>query len=129
MTWQQVRECHACGIEIGGHTMTHAFLPTLDEAQLRYEIHDAKVMLEQNLAAPVTTFAYPNGMPSDCSPRVIEAVQEAGFRAALQAHPRPVHPNDRFRVGRWSGGPVNRQLGLILNGASILKMSPRLHEI
>ena len=38
MTWEQLGELEACGVEVGGHTMTHAFLPGLDQDALQAEI-------------------------------------------------------------------------------------------
>jgi peptidoglycan/xylan/chitin deacetylase (PgdA/CDA1 family) len=123
MSWGQLREAEAAGIEIGGHTMTHAYLPSLDEAGLGHELDEAKQLLEAHLAGPLRTFAYPNGMPDDWSPRVEAAVKAAGFEAAVLAHPRPFSANDRYRLGRWSVGGRDAKLGHILNGASDLKLA------
>lgn len=122
MSWEQLRACQAAGIEIGGHTMTHAFLPALDEARLRHEVLDAKLMLEHELGQPLHTFAYPSGMPYDWSPQVEEAVRSAGFTAAVLAHPRPFNLQARFRIGRWSVGPDDPQLDHIVSGASDIKL-------
>jgi peptidoglycan/xylan/chitin deacetylase (PgdA/CDA1 family) len=123
MSWNQLREAEAAGIEIGGHTMTHAYLPSLDETGLRLELDEAKQLVEAHLAAPLRTFAYPNGMPDDWSPRVEEAVKAAGFKAAVLAHPRPFSASDRYQLGRWSAGSRDAQLSHILNGASDLKLA------
>lgn len=125
MTWEQLRECEAAGVEIGGHTMLHAFLPSLDSDQLRMEIGQARRLLEQHLDRPVTTFAYPNGMPYDWSPAVEEAVRAAGYSAAVLAHPRRFDSSDRYRLGRWSVGTIGPQLDHILSGASALKLALR----
>jgi glycosyltransferase involved in cell wall biosynthesis/peptidoglycan/xylan/chitin deacetylase (PgdA/CDA1 family) len=63
MSWAQLAEAEAAGIEIGGHTMTHAFLPGLDHDGLRQELNAAKALMEQHLTRPLVTFAYPNGDP------------------------------------------------------------------
>lgn len=125
MNWEQLRACQAAGIEVGGHTMTHAYLPALDEAALRHEVGDAKAMLESRLDQPLQTFAYPNGMPYDWSQEVEDAVRSAGFTAAVLAHPRPFDPRARFRIGRWSAGPDDPQLDHIMSGASYLKLKVR----
>jgi protein-tyrosine-phosphatase/peptidoglycan/xylan/chitin deacetylase (PgdA/CDA1 family) len=123
MNWEQLRECEAAGVEIGGHTMTHAFLPALDQARLQHELLDAKRLLERQLTRPVTTFAYPNGMPYDWTPTVEQGVIDAGFEMAVLAHPRPYNPEERYRVGRWSADPESQEFGHILSGASVLKLS------
>lgn len=125
MNWQQLRECAESGIEVGGHTLTHAFLPALDDTSLRREIHAAKSLMESELGLPLQTFAYPNGMPFDWSHRVEGAVQSAGFSAAVLAHPRPFDPGARYRMGRWSAGPDDPQLDYIVSGASDIKLRVR----
>lgn len=125
MSWQQLRECAESGIEVGGHTLTHAFLPALDDTALWREIHDAKDLMESELHLPLQTFAYPNGMPYDWSQRVEDAVRSAGFSAAVLAHPRSFHAGARYRMGRWSAGPDDPHLNHIVSGASDLKLRLR----
>ncbi len=125
MCWDQLREAERAGIEIGGHTMTHAFLPSLDAAGLRHELDDAKALLEQHLNRPVETFAYPNGMPEDCTPAVAHAVAAAGFAAAVVAYLVPFTRTNRYFLGRWSAVPSDQELEHILSGASILAMRAR----
>jgi peptidoglycan/xylan/chitin deacetylase (PgdA/CDA1 family) len=125
MSWPQLRACEAAAMEIGGHSMTHAFLPALDSESLRCEIAQGRQLLEQYLDQPVSTFAYPNGMPYDWSPEVADAVRAAGFSAAVLAHPRPFDASDRYRLGRWSVACIDRRLDHILSGASVLKLSLR----
>ena len=125
MSWAQLAEAEAAGIEIGGHTMTHAFLPGMDSDGLRHELNAAKALMEQHLIRPLVTFAYPNGAPSDCTPAVVDAVRAAGFSAAVLAHPRPFRAADRYRLGRWSAHSGAQHLDHILNGASALKLALR----
>jgi peptidoglycan/xylan/chitin deacetylase (PgdA/CDA1 family) len=123
MSWKQLRQCSAAGIEVGGHTMTHAFLPALNRQELRHELYDAKVLLERQLIQPVTTLAYPNGMPYDWTPEVEQAARDIGFKLAVLAHPRRFDPEDRYRLGRWPTDPHDPRFDHILNGASVLKLS------
>lgn len=122
MNWSQLAEVEAAGIEIGGHTMTHAFLPSLAPEALRHEIHDAKTLLEQHLHTPLQTFAYPNGMATDYSPAVEAALADAGFSAAVLAYPRPYWAQQPYQIGRWSVHPDSATVGHILSGASELKL-------
>ena len=122
MSWAQLAEAESAGIEIGGHTMTHAFLPGLEAAELKREIEDAKRLVERHLKAPLVTFAYPNGMPVDYSPNVAAAIEAAGFVAAALAHPRRFEAADRYRLGRWSAPCAEPTLAHILSGASALKL-------
>lgn len=122
MNWSQLTQLEAAGIEIGGHTMTHAFLPSLSPTMLRREIHAAKDLLEQHLHEPLQTFAYPNGMATDHSPTVEAALSNAGFGAAVLAFPRPYSTRQPYQIGRWSVRPDSETMGHILSGASELKL-------
>jgi len=79
LTRDDLRELDAAGIEIGSHTLTHAHLTTLTDADLRAELQDSKKMLEDVLGKPVAGFAYPYG---EWDERVREAVIAAGYRYA-----------------------------------------------
>lgn len=94
----QVRELAAQGFEIGCHSMTHAYLDTLDSADLRREIADAKTELEQLIGAPVHHFSCPGGRAND---RVIRVARDAGYHTVstsrIQAN---FATTDRFALGR-----------------------------
>lgn len=90
LSQKQVQELQARGFEIGSHSMTHAYLPDLDEAALHYEIADSKVYLEHLLGGSVAHFSCPGGR---CNRRVKELVQSAGYRSLATSRP---HANSRF---------------------------------
>lgn len=120
MTWSEIREMSDHGIEIGGHTWSHAFLPDLPADRLRYELEESRALLERKIDRPVTTFAYPNGLEADVTDAVRAAVAAAGYEAAAVAT-RPVHaPYDALRVGRWSPYEDLVNLQNILSGTSSL---------
>lgn len=83
LTWTQARECHRQGIEIGSHTHTHPILSRIDVVAQREEVTRSKARIEEELQAPVSTLAYPNGGPSDFSPSTQEAVRQAGYIGAV----------------------------------------------
>jgi hypothetical protein len=62
--------------EIGGHTVNHIYLDTLNEEAARYEVVECKTMLEDRLGRTVDAFCYPGGKYSQ---RDIRLVNEAGF--------------------------------------------------
>ncbi len=75
----QLRDMHAAGMEIGSHTVSHARLPTLDDAALARELTDSRAALEDLLGAPVTGLAYPYGLYDE---RCRTAARDAGYRHA-----------------------------------------------
>jgi peptidoglycan/xylan/chitin deacetylase (PgdA/CDA1 family) len=88
LSWDQVREMAAHGIEFGAHTLTHPILSHVaDEQQLEREIRDPKKRIEQELDREAIHFCYPNGMAEDFTPCIVERVREAGFRTAVTAQP------------------------------------------
>ncbi|WP_374585073.1 polysaccharide deacetylase family protein [Pseudoduganella sp.] len=84
MTTAQLRQLHAAGMGIGGHTVNHPILARLDGAEARREIAQGKAALEAALDAPVRLFAYPNGKPGqDYLAEHVAMVRELGFDAAV----------------------------------------------
>lgn len=79
LTWSQVREAAAEGMEVGGHSHSHPQLDQLPRAALAEELTRSKELLEQRLGRSVATMAYPYGYSSR---RVRRAVAAAGYRSA-----------------------------------------------
>jgi peptidoglycan/xylan/chitin deacetylase (PgdA/CDA1 family) len=80
MTWDELRELEANGIEVGGHTVSHAVLPNLPLARAQAEIAGCFEQLVAGLGHAPRHFAYPNGY---YTPSIRRLVAEAGFAAAL----------------------------------------------
>jgi peptidoglycan/xylan/chitin deacetylase (PgdA/CDA1 family) len=67
-------------IEIGSHTLTHANLNKLDDAECLHELLESKIQLEQLINQTVTSFAYPFGI---YSPRDVEIAKQVGYSNAV----------------------------------------------
>lgn len=67
-------------VEIGSHTLTHANLDKLSDAECLVELCDSKVQLEQLIQQPVTSFAYPFGI---YSARDVELAKQVGYSNAV----------------------------------------------
>jgi len=61
LTRAQARELAAAGIDVGCHSMSHAFLSDIGDAALRREVVDAKHMLEDICGTRVRSFSCPGG--------------------------------------------------------------------
>lgn len=84
LTSMQVHELARRGIDIGGHTVAHTILTTLNDASARTEILEGKLRLEEITGKPVSAFAYPNGRPSqDYAASHVALVRELGFELAV----------------------------------------------
>ncbi len=75
----QLRDMHAAGIEIGAHSHRHLRLPECDDETLATELSVSKSTLEELLATPINSMAYPYGAYDE---RVITATRAAGYLAA-----------------------------------------------
>lgn len=79
MTWDQLREMQAGGMEIGGHGVHHRMLAKLPDDALRAEVAECQARLEAELGAPPIAFSYPVGGPDAYDRRVMDAVRDRGF--------------------------------------------------
>lgn len=80
----QVRQLHAAGMEIGGHTVHHPILARLPAAEAEKEICQGRDRLCEIVDDNITLFAYPNGVPGrDYNRDHVEMVRRAGFVAAV----------------------------------------------
>ncbi|HLY26392.1 MAG TPA: polysaccharide deacetylase family protein [Aggregatilineales bacterium] len=100
LTWDQIREMQANGMEIGAHTISHPFLTQKDIFQAFSEIWVSRVVLAEQLGTPVTTFAYPY---NDHNRFVTLLPLLAGFTSAciVDYHSGDVS-NDFFAIPRFS---------------------------
>ncbi len=78
LSWQQVAELSAAGMEIGVHTRTHPDLRRLCTPAVEEEIVAARREVEERLHQRVESFAYPFGSVS----RAAQAIAQREFRAA-----------------------------------------------
>lgn len=65
LTWSETRTLHSHGVSFGSHTMTHPTLYGLPWPDIRRELGDSRLLIEQELQAPVRTFAYPYAFPQE----------------------------------------------------------------
>lgn len=79
LTWDQLSEISASGIECGGHSHSHAQLDTITQAEAYDEIVQSKRLLEHHLGQDVSSFAYPFGY---YTASIRRQVQEAGYTSA-----------------------------------------------
>lgn len=86
MSWSQLREVAALpGITIGSHAHTHRSLGALTRLEARCEIETSKKVLEDQLGAPVRSFAYPFGTTGDFNEATDALLKEAGFTVAFNS--------------------------------------------
>lgn len=85
LTWRQVEEVAAAGVEIGAHGHSHAQLDQLGTGELREELRLSRALLQDRLGSPVPTMAYPYGYSSARVRREVRACGYAGACAVANA--------------------------------------------
>jgi peptidoglycan/xylan/chitin deacetylase (PgdA/CDA1 family) len=94
----QLRELSGHGLEIGCHSMTHAYLNDLDESALRREIFDAGKNLEDIIGGKVEHFSCPGGRYDN---RTSDLVREAGYRSLATSRTHANSPaTNPYLLGR-----------------------------
>ena len=95
---EQLRELDAQGFEIGCHSMTHPYLPDLPEPELKREIVDAKLEIEQILGHAIEHFSCPGGR---YDLRTLAMARGAGFRSVANSRYRANSAaTSRYELGR-----------------------------
>ncbi len=98
MGWEELRALDAAGIEVGGHTVSHAVLPLLSAREARREIEGCRDELRERIGRAPRMFAYPNGYHT---PAVRELVARAGFEGAVTTEDHEnVRGGDPYRLCR-----------------------------
>ena len=125
MNWDEVRELHRRGFEVGAHTRSHVDLGNVSPARARDEVLGARLQLEQQLGARVDSFAYPYGGRKHVTETSREIVRGAGFRCCCSAYggtnPAGTDPLRlrRVPVSPWHTSP--HQFGFeVATGRSVL---------
>jgi hypothetical protein len=89
LSWSQIREMSANGMEMGAHTASHPILTRIHPDDAKAEIIKSKKRIEEETRIPVHSFAYPNGQDTDYNDDVINAVKGAGIQTAYTLLPGP----------------------------------------
>jgi peptidoglycan/xylan/chitin deacetylase (PgdA/CDA1 family) len=80
LSWNQIAEMSAAGMDFQAHTLTHPHLRSLSYDSATREIAESKKILEMRLNKPVVSFAYPFG---EYNNTVTDMVKRAGFEDAV----------------------------------------------
>ncbi len=105
------------GWELGGHTVSHHVLSTLDEAGQRREIVGGREALTGPLALGCESFAYPFGRRWDFDETSVELARETGFECAVTTHSGAATKSaDPYRLSRWM---IDDETGLHLLAAEM----------
>jgi peptidoglycan/xylan/chitin deacetylase (PgdA/CDA1 family) len=98
LSWSQVAEVVAAGMEVGAHSCQHPQLDQIPAALLREELYTSKARLEDRLGIPVPGLAYPYGYSNAA---VREVARAAGYGYGYGVRNTMAAPGaDLFRLPR-----------------------------
>jgi peptidoglycan/xylan/chitin deacetylase (PgdA/CDA1 family) len=107
LDWDEVKDLAAAGLDVGGHSVSHAALPNLPLAEARREIDGCRDAIAERIGRAPRHFAYPNGFHS---PGIRRAVRDAGFETGATTDDREnVRGCDPFTLRRkvlWEGSTL-----------------------
>ena len=118
LTWDQLIEISASGIECGAHSHSHPQLDILPATVARDEIVQSKRLLEDHLSLEILSFAYPHGYHSA---RVQQLVREAGYTSACAVkYAMSSETDDPFSLARLLVSPDSNgeEFAALLTGRS-----------
>lgn len=100
--WDELRQMHDWGFDIGSHTRTHPKLAALSGKQLRSEIVGSKRNIEEQLGADCKYIAWPFGTYSDIDEEALACIKRAGYRGCFGGFRETIVPGqtDPFQIPR-----------------------------
>lgn len=109
LTWSDVRELQAEGIQFGSHTVTHPDLRSLGPDPIEYELGYSKETIEQAVGTAVQSFSYPHAFPEedrDFIRFLDDVLENLGFENGVcSSIGRAQKKNNKFFLPRL---PINR---------------------
>ena len=102
---------------IGSHTVTHPILPKCDEEVAKYEIEEAKFIIEEWIKKPIKYFAFPNGSYTE---REINILKNTGYSAAFTTENKYLN---RQNISNLFKIPRFEVLDKISNAETICRMT------
>ena len=83
--------------ELGGHTITHPYLPNTSIEEKKHEMIECKNILETTFNTKVSSFAYPFGIYNS---EDVEILENSSFESAVTTNEGVVNTNTPFELKR-----------------------------
>ncbi|HOW72359.1 MAG TPA: polysaccharide deacetylase family protein [Phycisphaerae bacterium] len=107
MTWAQVKDLIAAGVDVGSHGLSHIALAPQDPDLVLHEVAGARELLMQRVGAHSPHFSYPYGREASMSPVTEQLLLEMGYHCALTLEQNAVYCQNQnlMRLPRLIVGP------------------------
>src|SRR5258708_4718606 len=115
-SWDDFKKDVAEGYEIASHSITHATMPGMDEANIRYELEKSKEEIKDHLGAKYTfSTEVPYGYEDDrvmqiaykIYPALRNRMPEPFLKEIDRASKELPHPTDKAYI-QWQRGPLHQ---------------------
>ena len=102
LNWEEAKEMHNAGMEIGSHTTTHAILGRLSPEEQKEEIEGSKKEIEARMGSKVLALAYPVGARNSFNEVTMQTALSAGYTMCFSFygginHDRGMQPANLLR--------------------------------
>lgn len=102
MSWDQIRELHADGHEIGAHTVNHVNIAKVDDTTAERELTEALARVRSEIGVQEVAYAYCFGKRTDITPERRELARLLGYSACYAAYGGTnTGEIDRFDIKRF----------------------------
>lgn len=90
VTWDQVREMVAGGIDCQPHTVTHPIMTRVTPTEAHRQLAESKGRIEKETDQATFAFAYPNGLSTDYNASTLRSLRELDYTLAFTLAPGPI---------------------------------------
>lgn len=91
VSWEQLAEMHAAGIDVGSHSRDHADLAGRDTDFLVWQALGSREMIESRLGFTPRSFGYPAGHYDQ---QAIDVIRSAGYWGSVTTQQGAIHTSD-----------------------------------
>lgn len=114
ISWQQVEEMHAQGLDLGSHTISHPILSNLTPEEIYEELKGSSEALAQHIGYYPNGICYPNGQANDINKHVLEQARLCHYKYGIVAYNRKLSTDECYLLGRVSAASNLRDFKLNL---------------
>jgi peptidoglycan/xylan/chitin deacetylase (PgdA/CDA1 family) len=91
MNWEEIRSLARAGHIVGSHTLTHPNVARIPADEVRKELVESRLRLEEQLGSPVHHFSYPGAALNPVwTVQTLAISREAGYQTAVVTDAGPV---------------------------------------